>query len=157
MVSTKMYAVNEKLCVACIALEDAKRKITENENFQLVSTIPSSNQASVHTFCLSNLGQHYWFARFVEDAMAQCPESKLMICTGPDNARFTSSCFLVGCYSIIHENATIEHIFAAFQHAACQFQEFQEPAESNQAGEKLTVFDGWRALHTAMANGWLNF
>ena len=128
--------------------------LDKDDRVQLASITSSSLES---TFCLSNLGQLYWFTKFIDDAKAECSGSKLVMCTGRDYEAFTACAFLLGGYLIVHENVSLDHLSAIFEPVSGLFQVFQDCTQSISVCEGLTVHDGWRAISRAKTNGWLNF
>ena len=153
----RSVVLNDWLSMAPVSIDGARLQRVETEMVQLVDITVSSHQFSESLFSPSNLGQLYWFAKFLDDARAQAVGSKLVLCAGTDVEIVTACSFLAGGYMIILENATVEQITSSFQPIAHMFQAFHDPLQTMSVGEGLTVQDGWRALHQAKANGWVNF
>ena len=148
--------MNEWLSLAIGTVDKASNYFTNHTSIQLVQITVSSHQFTESTFSISNLGQLYWFAKFLDDAKAQSEGSKLVLCTGVDAETITACSLLVGGYLILQEGATLEHVMTMFEPIASQFEAFRDSQQTMSVGEGLAAADGWRALHRAKANGWLN-
>ena len=148
----QLLDLNDWLSVFVGAIDDARKYISKPEDIQLVAISASDHQHSENLFLLNNLGQLYWFAKFLEDAKAQSVGSRLVLCTGSEAETITACALLAGGYLIFFENASVEQITSSFHRTANRFQAF----DAMSVGEGLTVHDGWRALYQAKANGWLH-
>jgi hypothetical protein len=153
----QVIVLNDWMDLAVGNVDEVRREYSSTSDIQLLEVAASSFQFSENMFTFSNLGQLYWFCKFLEDAKAQSAESKLVVCTGVDAKTITACSLLVGGYLILQEGATLEHVITLFEPIASQFEAFRDPQQTMSVGEGLTAADGWRALHRAKANGWLNF
>jgi hypothetical protein len=136
-------------------VDEVRMQCSATSDIQLLEVAASSHQFSECKFTFSNLGQVYWFCKFLDDAKTQSAESKLVLCTGVDAETITACSLLVGGYLILQEGATLEHVITLFEPIASDA--FPDPLQTMSVGEGLTTADGWRALHRAKTNGWLNF
>ena len=151
------FVIANWLSIIPYSVDEARLHTCKFENIQLVEVTVSSNQISDCLFSISNLGHLYWFAKFLEDARAQSRGSHLLLCIGPKAEELTTCSFLVGGYFILVESAAVDQVISTFECVSSLFQAFLDPLQTMSVGEGLTVHDGWRALHRAKANGWLNF
>jgi hypothetical protein len=152
----EMLAVNDRILLSMQKCEEMNGDAQRNGNHLLVSfhKVPIESDT---IYGLNSLGQIYWFSKFCVSSLALVSDSTLVLCAGQDDQTLSICSFLLGSYLILMENVSEEKVIEIFKPVTSRFQGYDNRSTNSVPDHILTVIDGWRAIHNAKTNGWLDF
>ncbi len=145
-----------ELSLSVCTVDEAQLNHSSDNIYRFVTINNTGPVASESLFNLSNLGQLYYFSTFLAGEITKSSPRKLLFCVGHDRKMITECSFLLGSYCILMKGSTAAEMISAFNEISSRFLGSQEQPQMS-FSEGSTILDGWRALHQAKMNGWVDF
>ena len=148
----KMWQLCDECFVAPLDTKEAKEEFAGRCDVQLIDV----SHGFDGRLDPCSLGQMYWCARFVQDALAQT-NANLVWCVGHEHKTITSCVLLLGSYLVLIRGISPTDVADSFGPLTEQLLQFGADDKTSNNPNRFTVHDCWRALHHAKRKDWVDF